>query len=64
MEQKKNSLNKIGVNLKADRAKVLEADENSDDSDIKKFNSTIKQEKVEELSKRLHKEAEEKYRAR
>lgn len=65
LEQKKKSLVKIGVSLKADKNQVPEGDEMSEDSAIrKKYENTMKAEKVTELSKRLHKEAEQKAKLR
>lgn len=65
LEKKKASLKKIGINLKADKAKVLEDDEYSESSDIKKkYKNTMQNEKVEKLSKRLYNEAETKNRTR
>lgn len=65
LKQKKQSLQKIGVNLKADRARVDENDEKSEESDIaQKFDNSIRKEKIDELSKRLHEEGEKKLKAR
>jgi hypothetical protein len=65
LNQKKQSLQKIGVNLKADRARVDEKNEGSEDSDIhRNFENSIRKEKIDELSRRLHQEGEKKVRTR
>lgn len=59
LNQKNKSLQKIGVNLKADRARVDEKDEGSDGSDVERnFENSIRREKIDELTRRLHQEGE------
>ena len=58
------SLQKIGVNLKADHARVVEKDEDSDDDLQDKFENSIRKERIDELTNRLHAEAERKTKER
>ena len=51
--------------MKADRARVDEKDEASQDSDIhRKFDNSIRKEKIDELSRRLHEEGVKKVKTR
>lgn len=53
------------MNLKADRARVDEKNEGSEESDIeRKFENSIRKEKLDELSRRLHDEGEKKLKTR
>lgn len=51
--------------MKAERARVDEKNEGSEDSDIhRNFENSIRKEKINELSRRLHGEGEKKIRTR
>ena len=50
--------------MKADRARVDEKDEDSDDDMQDKFEKSIRKERIDELTSRLHAEAERKTKQR